>query len=241
MVTLQEDLLQSEFEQICQALIKLSSRDVKNEISQSLQVCNSLSMLQSDKFMGEICGQLNTLLAQASSASSLTPQQQELLKLGCEELRFRIIATAMGVQSSLQAMEVVSSLEDVESVLRSSPLHFETSGIVYAILQDHIMILLPRIESSTHLESVTFTLDDIAEKIPGHLNWVVDFSAVESLPVELLGAIIYHISRLHDQGALLFLSWLKKGSLTQAQSKALVRLLDLVDIGGYWFSSGKSK
>ncbi len=241
MVTLQESLLQSEFEQICQALFRLTSEDSQGDLSESLKACNSLSLLHNDSFIGAICGQLHDLVNKNQTESSLTPEEQNFLKRGCEELRFRIIATAMGVRSSTDSSDMITSVESAEQTLRSSSLHFEPSGVVYAKLEQHIVILLPRIESSAHLESVTYVLDDVAEKVKGNLNWIVDFSAVKSLPVELLGAIIYHISRLHDQGAVLFLSWLKKDSLTQAQSKALVRLLDLVDIGGYWFSSGKTK
>ena len=184
---------------------------------ESSSVCET-ALLDSPPEIQEFLRELKELQA---SDQGLNSKQ---LEIRTKSLQARMIALALGLKGE------VPPTDSVEPV--------RISRLVSFSLFEKFVIVLPEDVSGPHEEQeLLHDLELLFEKTGTRVKWVIDCSGLKTFSGLLFGNLIFYQDRLRQANKGLYLHWLSESILEQRQMDVLVKVLNLVKIGGQFFSS----
>lgn len=176
---------------------------------------------------------------------SLSPADRQMLIGACEELRLRMIASALSsiaddAASQARKAGIVSALiSEVAGSVGSLVIH-GYGGVIHALVESTRVIIVPRVSNEEGSEVVYEELLDIYDRKSSDESWVIDLSQVTDLTWELLDNLIAFAVKLRKEGEDFHLCWLRPDLVSPKQMKRLRKHFDLQSIGGHYFSKGRS-
>jgi hypothetical protein len=149
----------------------------------------------------------------------------------CDQLRFRIVAVALG-GSAKHFIGAAGGVSQMGPIVRG------VSGLTYAALGRALIILVPDLKTKLDADLAAQDLLNIYNSPQGQrLNWILDFSAVKTTPsIVFMGLLKAYHNDLARIGAGLSLVWLKTSVVPERLRKQLGAILELKELGGYFFS-----
>ena len=88
--------------------------------------------------------------------------------------------------------------------------------------RDVLRLEVPGISRGKDFLDIVTDLHDLHERIPGHLNWVVDLSAVADIPLFFLGFLGYLKGKIRDEGCDMKVVGIRSGLLASAFAEGSV-------------------
>ena len=141
-----------------------------------------------------------------------------------KSMHARMVAVALGLRGSI---------EDGEHIV---PIML--SDLVSFAQFDEFVIVLPEdISGPIEEQAMLHDLELLFDKTGTRVKWVIDCSGLKTFSGLLFGNLIFYQDKLRENGKGLYLHWLPEGILEQRQLSVLIRVLNLIKIGGQLFSS----
>lgn len=207
------------------------SRDLGAVLNRVREVLNDELLVQS----APLPALLDRLESNLSSGEQYLPPSEALALMdSCDELRFRILAVALGISAKDHIKQAAN-----EAQAESSPIIRGPGGITYARLGNNLVLLLPRFESRETQEAAMRGLLSIFDSPWGQrLNWLIDFSSVAHAPPVLFWGVLKTLKKdLERCARAMALTWLRQGLFPPRLGAKLIAEFKLKPIGGHFFSS----
>lgn len=211
-----------------------------------LQLLRKNSPLGEQSSFNNLCLMLQERLAHATKrSSSLSPKSRREMIEACDELRIRIVASALSVAQCLggsagSADELLDNLEEgVPENLLGTIVH-GPAELTHAGIGTTRVLILPRFENQHQFAKINEGLFGLLESLPEVQNWIIDFSLVEELPPLFFANLYAAVRQLRLGGSDLHLCWVSPELFSPAQLPKCQAFFRLKLVGGYYFSSHKS-
>ena len=173
---------------------------------------------------------------QDASSDELLQEESEVLQMleSCDEIRLRILASLIYLPNGKQPPTLAEAAKRRIGAIVKLP-----GGLIYALVDNVYVILLPNISDETACDKVTDDLLELHDRCQGRVqHWLLDFSGIKHpLPVLFLGALYSFRMAMHKDGSLLAMTWLRDNLLPPKMAEALCKAFDLCRGGASFFSS----
>lgn len=164
----------------------------------------------------------------ASGARIEGPYCDYRVKRKADTLRFRIIATVMGMVPQT-AHDLIHQPEQVT-------LQYYNGNLAVGELDNYLTLLLPHLMGGRHIDDLISGLSESYEHYREARNWIVDFSSIGVIPKTVLGQLVSYRRQLRQKGRELYVCWLKSDALSVSELNLLTEHAKLKKIGQMYFS-----
>ncbi len=151
----------------------------------------------------------------------------------CQEARYSLLASFMlnlKADESKMLSEVHSAME------KPTPIIFGSGGVTFGQIDDTVIIQIPESISESHTNAIIvglFEIHDLTRK-----SWIVDLSAIMSLPLNLMWALAGFKDSLESlENRRFCLVWLRPAALKISTFVQTLELFNLTTKAGYLFSN----
>lgn len=170
----------------------------------------------------------------------LTSDEKHEILSACDEMRLQMLASLMYKEQldsfSSEVSEDIKSFLEPESDERMGISVHGLGGVTSSLVMNNMIILFPQIASERQLNDVLYELHTIYEHTPQGVDWIVDFSAIDVLPMKILGSLLILEDRLRFRRHGVFFCWVKPEVFPANWEKRMIRIFNLKRVGGRWFS-----
>ena len=153
----------------------------------------------------------------------------------CQEMRFHLAASYLAYQAMVSPQPAVSLDNFTIGQVADNPC-YSKHGVSYALIRNLLVIVLPVLVDPKLWPSVLADLLELQDCRGQCYKWLIDFSAVNQLPTLSLATILGLRQTLLNQGQDLYCIWVASDLLSPQGMLKLIRLLDLEERVGHWFS-----
>ena len=165
---------------------------------------------------------------------SLADQSHQEAIYACNELRMRVIATALSFQGIEGSGRNDPEVENI--ILDVGPAVHCTGGVSYTNVQGLKVIVLPKLEHEEQAHGVYKDFLHIEENASPWASWVIDCSLVEQFPTLLLANVVAYAGRLRKMNRDLLLYWVRPEIFSEVQLPRMIEFFRLERRAGLLFS-----
>lgn len=141
-----------------------------------------------------------------------------------KSIRMRVLTCCLGLDCSIPNDTNVK-------------IHTASSVFSYCIIDSLVIALPETIQNSADERQMLYDFELLFDKTACRYKWIIDCSGFKTFSGLLFGNLIYYQDRLRESGQGMYLYWLKPDLLKAQQMQTLIRVLNLIKIGGQYFSS----
>jgi hypothetical protein len=164
-----------------------------------------------------------------TAATSTSRLRAEMLD-SIESYKLRWLALLLA-----EKPESLSSPTRLEEPSLERPLIVEVSGLTHAHIASRHFISMPAIKTPRAVKLVEKELLSIADLSPFGTTWIVDMSAVEHLPIMILGALTAYKETFSIKNVLLL--WLRESAIPPSISCSVIERFSCQLHGRQYFST----
>ena len=139
-------------------------------------------------------------------------------------IRMRVLTCCLGLHSSIPIDTNIT-------------IHTTSSVFSYCLIDSLVIALPETIQNAADERQMLYDFELLFDKTACRYKWIVDCSGFRTFSGLLFGNLIYYQDRLRESGQGMYLYWLKQDLLREQQMQTLTRVLNLIKIGGQYFSS----
>lgn len=151
----------------------------------------------------------------------------------CQELRLQLAISLLSVYA-LKGGTRRFELEDIDH--GSLVIECVEGGITYALIEDHMAIVLPQTLSAKHSQLIIDGLFTISLLSPPHTHWLLDLSAVREMPLNIFFSLVGHRDTLAESGRGMQLAWVRESVVPPFVFEQMISGFSLTSRFGHWFS-----
>ena len=185
----------------------------------------------------QIAGGALTSLAEYARAVSCSENHSSdgrRLLAPCEQLKFRMLAAAIFAEPGQFLQHAL-----LDGKIEFGSLVQEPGHVRYAAAGESLVILLPDLSTEKACNEAATDLLSIFYGRPNgaNLNWIVDFSAVQSRPkILFMGTLCSLRESLERNGVKLRFSWMRASLFPESFGRTMRRVFNLRKVGEYLVS-----
>lgn len=193
-----------------------------------------------NRYLSELTSEIEALIDRAIVEKSFSQETKSSLIQRCDEMRFCVLSLALWAMLKEQDSGKHLSDEEFRSLINEllsnkSAIHFGLGGIIYSIFSRYLLLSFPTASTYDDCHNIIEELSRIYDLSTTSNNWIVDFSGVQNLPHLFLGHLLSYQIQLRQNDGNMHLCWVSHKVARNTDDK-FIRLFDLVEIGGHWFS-----
>lgn len=219
---------------IVSALPPGSTRGMRN-LADELRGMERSPVIMSDSAVYGLYRRLAQLLGSVSARPLSRDELRDIRELS-EEIRLRMVAVSLTMGLGVSSMERLLHRASANSCSWADAITLGHGGLTYASFDGLTVILFSPVHSVEQCHDILAEMANIYDRTYLSCDWIFDFSAVQHLPVILLGSLLSYERQLHAAGRRLQLCWVRPTLLPEPSIERLIQLFNLVKIGGFYFS-----
>lgn len=167
----------------------------------------------------------------------LSDREKEVLLRSCDEFRLKflllMIASKKLFHEQLKHSDMFQMLEGQIDLPNCTIVH-GLGGVVYTIINNSCVMLMPDIAHSEQCDLVLQELLNIFDLTGDRSLWAIDFSGVNNFPLALMGTLIGYAQGTSRRR--ISVCWLKDGLLSDAFMGKVAKFFQCRKVASHWFS-----